>query len=517
MNKDELFSEAPYYNGYKEIRNQLRGYDPAKLIGMCLHFLHKPYSEPIEYVKRHPWCVLLLIKWILVDDQFDNRNRPAPSETQTIRLIQKVIDLSKKVRLPSQHDYIALFLRAMVFQQILYQQNSSITQSARQMLYFGGLDESHYLAQTFKARTGLSLNRFLELSLALHVAFVDNPVRHRIGYGWFKDFVREGESADITRFLGLLSAPLTTVRASLRARDARTQKNDRVPRGAYEYVEQTPLMQTPLLLVAHDEYVVIDHRLLINCLENFVYWTLREFHVQNFMSHFGPIFEEYVRLAVDYTRLGYRDEADVKALLGAGKQGQNLIDFVIADGDANVFVEAKAAEMNYRATVTHDPEELAKLLDASLLKAIKQANRVIADLAQKDSHDQVFKPKSENYLLVVTYANTNIGNGRALADSVGLAAIEAFIADHPGGLQVPIENMYFLTIHEFEQLVAHVAAGSTGLVEALKRAKAADADPTTSSMVFLQHLHAWGMNTAGPDYLVERTTRALDKIAEAFE
>lgn len=509
---NELFSEVPYYDGYKVIRNQLRAYDPSELIGKCLQYLHQPSARPIDYIARHPWCVMLLVKWILVDDNFADRGRPAPTHAQAINLIQQVVNLAGKVRMPSANDYITLFIRAMVFQQVLYQRRSSITMTGRQMLYFGELDEAHYIPRTFRAVTGMSLNQFLELAMAFHVGFLsDEPLRHRIGNKWFGDIQDTGETGDIDHFLGLLSAPFMTIRESLLARDAKTIDAGRKPRAASEYAEQTPLIQTPLLPSGAGDYIVIDPCLLENCLDNFVYSTLRSHHVQDFMSQFGPIFEDYARLAVEYSGLPFRTEDELKLLLRA-RQGRSLIDFLVADGDAHVFVDAKAAEMNYRGTVTHDAVELAKLLDASLLKAIKQANSVIADLAQLNSADPVFKPRGSNYLIVVTYARMNIGNGRALANSVGMSAIEAISADQPEGQRVPIENMYFMTIEEFEQLVAQVAIGNIGLVAALERAKIQDADPVTGAFMFDQHLAKWGMAGIAPDYLIKKTTDALYKI-----
>ena len=385
------------------------------------------------------------------------------------------------------------------------------------MLYFGGLGENHYIPRTFVEVTGLSLSRFLELSLAFHAAFIeDGRFRNRIGNQWFGGIAHSGNAGDIERFMRLLSAPLTTIRKALRARDAKTVQAGRVPRAASEYAEQTPLMQTPLLPLATGGYLVLNPCLLENCLANLVYNTLRNHHVQNFMGPFGDIFEDYVRLAVQYSGLQHRDENELKKLLNA-KQGRNLIDFVIADGDGHVFLDAKAAEMNYRGTVTNDAFELAELLDTSLLKAVKQANSVAADLGRLNSSDPVFGPKSKKYLVVVTYARMHIGSGRALVESVGMTAIEAIIADQPGGLRIPIENMYFLTIEEFEGLVSHVAAGSVGLIDALERAKAADVNPETRTFMFEQHLAQWGMGGAAPDYLIDTTTKALTKIAESLQ
>lgn len=509
---DERFSEAPYYAGYKAIRNQLRAYDPVNLIGACLRFLHQPVAKPLEYFKRHPWCVLLLIKWILVDEKFADHKRPVPTEAQTLKLLQHVVDLANKARMPSKHDHIRLFVRAMVSQQILYQRRSSIVLTARQMLYFGGLEETHYIPRTFHMVTGMPLRRFLLLAMVLHAGFIDDgTIRHRIAARWFDNLQDDREPGDAELFLHTLSGSFPEIRERLLARDIHTTASGRKPRTASEYAEQTPFIQTPLLASGEGDYIVIDPFLLENCLENFVYSTMRTHHVHDFMVHFGPIFEDYVRLAVEYCRLPFRTEDELKVQLGK-QQGRNLVDFMIADDDACVLLDAKAAEMNYRGTVTHDSVELAKLLDTSLLKAVRQANSVIADLEKLNCDDAVFKPRQRHYLIVVTYARTNIGNGHALAESVGMAAIEAVVEDHPGGLQIPIENMYFLTIDEFERLVAQVASGNIGLVEALERAKVLDSDPVTNAFMFEQHLMQWGMAEIVPDYLTQRTNNALHQI-----
>lgn len=42
---NEPFSEAPCYDGYKAIRNQLCAYTPLALIGKFLEYLHQPFRR----------------------------------------------------------------------------------------------------------------------------------------------------------------------------------------------------------------------------------------------------------------------------------------------------------------------------------------------------------------------------------------------------------------------------------------------------------------------------------------
>jgi hypothetical protein len=70
--------------------------------------------------------------------------------------------------------------------------------------------------------------------------------------------------------------------------------------------------------------------------------------------------------------------------------------------------------------------------------------------------------------------------------------------------KIPDENIYFLTIGEFEVLMAMVALGRIGLAEALERAKVADSSPHTQKFFFDQHIGSW------PESRLPNLTHPLD-------
>ena len=83
------------------------------------------------------------------------------------------------------------------------------------------------------------MNRFLQLALAFHTAFMDDePIHHRIGTKWFGDLQNAGANDDIELFLGLLSDSFLGIRETLLARDAKTLEAGRKPRTASDYAEQ---------------------------------------------------------------------------------------------------------------------------------------------------------------------------------------------------------------------------------------------------------------------------------------
>ena len=511
--KNDKFTEEPYYAGYKAIRNKFRTFDGPGLIGRCLEFLHQPYNKPVDYIFRAPSSALLLIKWVLVDDEYFSHGRVVPSIAQARALIHEVFQLSAKIRMPGEHESPAMLLRTMTMSQLLYQRPSTIAQAARQMLYYDGLDETHYIPTQFLNTTGVALDRFLYLAMGLHIAFVtETSPRISIGPQWFESVRMDGPESEIGCFLGMLSATLTEVRTRMVERDDQAKKEKRATRPSSEFFELTPFVRTPLLPATGGGFKVIHPYLLENCLENFVYNTLREGAPSRFMASFGLIFERYVGRAVEYCKLMYRTEDELKVMLAEKRSGK-LVDFIVADGDANIFIDAKAAEMNYNGVVTHDPDVLAKLLDSSLLKGIAQAEAVAEKLAQLESSDAVFRAKPANYLIVVTYARFDIANGNALAQCIGADRL-ATVLERSSSVRIPLENMYFMTIEEFDSLAAQIHFGTIGMVKALERAKIADARPETAQFIFHMHLEQWGMAGKVPDYLVQRTVQELQSYAD---
>lgn len=63
------FSEDRFFATYKTIRNNFRKYDTEDFIWKCLNYLHSPVKNELEGLKRNPWLVLLLIKWVIADEQ----------------------------------------------------------------------------------------------------------------------------------------------------------------------------------------------------------------------------------------------------------------------------------------------------------------------------------------------------------------------------------------------------------------------------------------------------------------
>lgn len=511
MKSDEKpYSEERYYEGFKVIRNKLRKYDTTGLIRQCLEYLHAPAIVKIDYLQRHPWAIFLLIKWALIDEYAFEGGHPQPTQQQTLSLLQATVDLSGKVRMPSQYDNPRLFFRTIGYQQFIYQRETSLFTIARQFILFGDLPEDHYIRRTFFEIAGIEIQRFLELSQALLMRFIERQ-ETKIHAHWFSSLQEEYTQQEVHIFLCIVSKSLDEVRGILLARDQYYRSNDQYPRRSSEYLEQSPFINFPLLRDG-ETYVCVDHHVLFRCVERFVYNVLRSNNPDRFMSHFGPVFERYVEQAIKHMGLPYMTEVEIERTLKR-KSKPKLIDFLIADGNANIFVDAKAVEIAYQGKVTHDSDELAKWLETSALKAIEQAHSTLSLLPETISEDLVMRQRQQNYLVVVTHSELYVGNGSVLAEAVGAERVNNLIGTFSAALRIPLDNMFFVTIQEFECLAEAVRSKKLGTSEALEKAKIIDATPSTRMFEFQQHLTMWGLGDGIPDYVRRKAVDEIEKMA----
>ncbi len=494
------FDQAQYYAAYKQIRNAFRKYNSPGLVWECIGYLHAPVKDQLQRLLKQPWLVLLLMKWILIDDDFDTPGKKPIPRKKMIKLITMVHDLGAVARSPLQFDHHYLFFRSTAYQQFLYQDGFSIDQFSRQSLLFSGLPENSLISTTFRSLVGIDVQAFLELSMIVLVRFIKEE-NSTLSLNWFSTVRRSYSPSEIDCFLKSISLPLLESRKILRERVSRNRSDQ-------EYYEQTPFLEFPLVLTAR-EYVCIYPNLLYRCLEHFIYDRLKAWDSQKFMAKFGPMFEGYVRETIRFTGLPHVSEDELKKELGPNG---NLIDFLVIDGGANIFIDAKAVEMSYQGKVSHLSEVIKDRTKASVLKAIKQAHDVLKRLQHYQSSHPLLRQRTQNYLIVVTFKELYLGNGLAFYESVAKSAIDEIHQDYSGYPRIHPRDMYFLTIEDFDKFAELIFVGNTGLKEGIERAKESDADPRTMKFGFWKHLEGWNNGKIVPSFLKSRSDEIFERL-----
>ncbi|MCB2215115.1 MAG: hypothetical protein KQH59_03555 [Desulfobulbaceae bacterium] len=494
-----IFSEDQYYEGYKRIRNKFRKYNSVSVLRKCIEYLHHPTVDRLEALQKQPWFVMLLMKWVLIDDQFDQNRKKEIDNKTTHELIQSVFDLSTVARLPNDFDHHSLFMRGMAYQQFMYQEKFSFSNFARQQLLFAELQPNNYIQKIFSEKIGLEIKKFLELCLALLTRFIATEHR-KITKHWFSTLECEYTPIEVEKCLNALSLPILSIRKILR-------QNDSGKRHSEEVYEQTPFVRFPLIKNSSD-YLCINHNVLFRSLEHFVYDLLKEVDSQGFMSKFGTIYEKYVGKIIDYSGCSFLTESDIKK---AAINPRKIVDYVVIEKAANIFIDAKAVEMTYKGKVTHSANIIKGKVKVSVLKAIEQAQDVLDQIRTGNlKHDQLTL-QDLNYLIVVTYKEFYLGRGENFYENIAKEKIDEICDKYPDSPKIMPENMFFITIQEFEYLMEYVRSDASSISDCFEIIKKNDANPKTSKFAFTQHLWEWKA-TMAPSFVTEKAAETFSKF-----
>lgn len=458
----------------------------------------------MDQLQKLPWLVLLLIKWVLVDEQYATSGKIDLDANEFRKILQLMRDLGSKIRGPSQYAHPALFFRNLAYQQFLYQYSFGITCLARQSLLFGSVEDSHLFKREFINLTGMSIEHFLELSLILLCRFI-NGKGHTISSQWFQTVRSYYSDNEIEALLSALSINLSDLRQEL-------LNLERAGRRSSEFYEQTPFLRFPLLNI-NGQYLCVYPNVLFRTLEHFIYDALRSWDSNRFMAKFGEVFERYIEKGLIYAKVPHVNEAVLKRELGGTG---SVIDFMCHDKDSNILIDAKAVEMAYEGKVTHLPEIVKDRVKTSIIKAIEQAFDVVGRLQITNSKNPVIRHRSTNYLLVVTFKELYLGNGRNFYDAIAKDKLDEISEKYRGSPQIPLENMYFITVEEFDYFIEMIRSGKTSFKGALAKAKESDSDVTSRKFDFFLHLYSWDNELKAPQYIQDEQERLSTNILQIF-
>jgi len=495
------FSPASAFAAFKRIRNRIRRHFPEEIIFACIEKLHCRDKTSIkELTQFPPWYLLLLIKWTILNGDFLSPERRRLSSKDFTYLINLIHDLNGWVRLPSHYDNTFLFFRNVAYQQVWFQEEN-YPRLARQSLMFGNLNKEHPFRDAFFKKIGLTIEQFIQLATITFSKFLekDEPF---ITTDWFKSVRRTFPPNTIDIFLSTICSDIDHLRAFL------TEKQKKSRDISYEFHEQTPLKYYPLLNYK-DKYYCFSKEVLYHAFQDFIYDTLRSEAPESFMNKFGGIFESYVNKGLLYSGVNFIDEKRLKEKIAADGK---IIDFLLIEDDANVFIDAKGVELAHLGMVSHKSEVVQDKTRSSVIKAITQGYETAISLDAMPNTHHLISGKV-NYLLVVTYKDLYIGNGQDFYENIAKDKLDRIIQEK-GKNWIPFENMYFISIDDFELLIQCAKDRNMGISGLLRKAVKADSTPENKKLIFRDHVYSECENAKIPEYLNEEFDKIFSQIEQ---
>lgn len=469
---------ASFEEGIQDIQNAIRRYNPLSIFMQALRYLYAPTKDELQQTSKQPWLIMLLIQWTYLDPLANHDlDRPPATQTEMLSVLQEILDLTDTGTMPDQFDDVRLFMRALAYQQFFHQTDNGLFDLARQKLIFAAVPENHYFRAKFLKQTGVPVADFLTLAFALYATIkARGPMIQR---SYLFNACSNIAAPTVDAFLRLVSIDIKNLNKKLNDLDE--------GRSPDEYLRQTPFLRFPIIKVGAEYWCVSPH-VLARSLGYFIYDFLKRDDVDGFNPPFGRSFEQYVNEQISASKLSFAKEKDlIKVISGEGK----VVDFLVVDGEANVLIDAKGVEIAQSGMAAVKRGSVRRATKTSLIKAFEQGQEVAARLSRLKPNHPIIKHRDSTYLLAITYKELYIGNGATLAAVAGDAELQKIRAKHPQESLIPLENIYFLTINEFEELMFLVSEGRLGLVEALEMAKKADADAVSHKFIFELHINEW--------------------------
>jgi hypothetical protein len=497
MTRDlELPTTDPYL-AFKRVKHQIAKFSSLDIISECVRHLHSDKRAEIEEFRHYPpWLLLLLIKWAI---RFGGLCPWPPrnlTQHEFNHLVGLMHDFDGAVGVRSlRPDTASLILRSMAFEQFWLQQGFSGEGFAREFSFFAHLDKGHPFRSTFLKHTGVNIEDFIELSIGLMPKFFVEKTP-MVNETWFSNIEHTYGTGTVQHFFRAICKDYGTTKKWL---DELEGKRHNL---AFELYGQSPLAECPLLKV-RDSYICYSPVLLFDRLQYYVYRTLKNDDPSYFMDKFGPIFTEYVGKGVRYLGLPYADEKMLRGCLGADKK---LVDFLVADGDTNILIEAKGVELPYLGKVSQDSDIIRDKLGTSIIKGIEQGYSVIRALQESTLNHPIIRPRSKNYLLIVTYEEMHLGNGKNIKETID-ENLERYTDD-----LMPLGHIYPVSINVFDMLVQGIKSGKPGLSEVLRAATEADSKAETRKLYFEQHVTSLYTVTAFPSYIMNEADELVERL-----
>ncbi len=109
--------------------------------------------------------------------------------------------------------------------------------------------------------------------------------------------------------------------------------------------------------------------------------------------------------------------------------------------------------------VTDLPEKIAERSETSIEKGIRQAYNLAANLLPGTTVGGFEVGHGENYLLIVTFKDTYLGNAQYYYNHIDSEVIDEIIANHGKGELIPLAHIFFISVDELEIILGQIAHG----------------------------------------------------------
>jgi hypothetical protein len=473
------------YEQHKPIRNKIKKYKVASLVFSAIYTLQNVIDrlEIQKWGGYLPWDIFVLVRWAY---QYGN-----PAARRDVRkdefndLLKSIANLNDSLEFegaaPATERRLDRFFKRMLFTQIPFQKKDRelVASFARQLILFQDLGEAEGLNIKFQKLTNTSIKQFLHLYFICWAACL-NPAPGMI-IRIRRDFFRGAFSDEtLNSFFRLTSKAMNEARAYIFDYINNTNIQERRDIG-FQLFEHTPFERYPFL---HHEDALVPYSIKLTMLSimNNIYDIFKADDPEFSNKSFGRIFEKYVRANLSFIGCNFLSETEIKEKLPAGTK---IADFMVLESDAAIMVETKSTELHPVARIRQDTSDLMFNPETNMvLRSVIQ----ILDTADKARKQGLIAANQELFGLIVTYRDYLTGDPKMFWDDVLSSYVEPELKKRGITERIPPENIFFVSIDDFDYLLAGSYENKSAISAALRVAATNNRDRATARVVLGQHL-----------------------------
>ncbi|BCY17687.1 hypothetical protein hrd7_15360 [Leptolinea sp. HRD-7] len=372
---------------------------------------------------------------------------------------------------------IQKFIRTLAFQQFWIQKKFRAWTISRQKVLFCSLPTDNPIRKTIEESLKLDdIEYFLELSWLVWAWLMNNPrafifspgdLFHNLDYS----------KHEINSFCSAISLLPDDVKKFL------NNRKQLIENPFLQLTEISPFVRYPFLKI-EEKILVYSQEVLKETISNIFYDVMKSEGGSSLAEKFGTELEKYVGRCISSLGFAHYIEKD----LFRAFPKENVVDFLLPFSEFALLIEVKAIEMRPIVKVNPKNKPLQHELQDSVIKGVIQGFSLANSIKQAQDNLNILN-RTNFFLMVVTYKDLYLGPGDIAWEEFIEESVAPILAERQiDSNLIPHEQIIFLSIEEFDQLIGILWQKSASITEIFSEMLQSNSNWKTRKWLFSQQL-----------------------------